>query len=108
MGAYDYLRAGAGYDHNKTRGTWHHVVGVCNETAGYVALYVDGVSNASGTITAASGLLSSANAVSIRLHESLGFVHCGTIRQAGFKFGRWLVLSFYRLVMSTPSNSTDG
>ena len=54
------------------------------------------------------GGIDSANAVSIRLHESLGFVHCGTIRQAGFKFGRWLDLSFYRLVMSTPSNPTDG
>ncbi len=45
--------------------TWQHVVGVCNMTAGQVILYVNGVSNASGTITAGSGILSSANAVSI-------------------------------------------
>ena len=36
------------------------------------------------------GVIDAANSVSIRLHESLGFTHCGTIRQAGFKFGRWL------------------
>jgi hypothetical protein len=51
-------------------GAWHHVVGVCNETAGYVALYVDGVSNASSTITAGSGILSSANAVSVGSRQS--------------------------------------
>jgi L-amino acid N-acyltransferase len=32
-----------------------------------------------------------ANAKSIALHEKLGFKHAGTIHQAGFKFGRWLV-----------------
>ena len=54
------------------------------------------------------GGIDAANSVSIRLHESLGFVHCGTIRQAGFKFGRWLDLSFYELVLSTPLHPTDG
>ncbi len=54
------------------------------------------------------GGIDATNAVSIGLHEKLGFVHCGTIRQAGFKFGRWLNLSFYQLVLSTPSNPTDG
>ena len=32
----------------------------------------------------------SANVASIRLHESLGFVNVGTIRSAGYKFGRWV------------------
>jgi L-amino acid N-acyltransferase YncA len=54
------------------------------------------------------GGIDAANAVSIRLHESLGFVHCGTIRQAGFKFGKWLDLSFYQLALSTPSHPVDG
>ncbi len=51
-------------------GAWHHVVGVCNGSAGYVALYVDGVSNASGTITVNTGLLASGNAVSIGSRQS--------------------------------------
>jgi len=54
------------------------------------------------------GGIDAANSVSIRLHESLGFVHCGTIRQAGFKFGQWLDLLFYELILSTPSDPTDG
>ncbi len=48
------------------------------------------------------------NSGSIHLHESLGFIHCGTIRQAGFKFGRWLDLSFYQLVLPTPVAPVDG
>ena len=54
------------------------------------------------------GAIDATNAVSIRLHERLGFSHCGTIRQAGFKFGRWLDLVFYQLILSTPSDPTDG
>jgi phosphinothricin acetyltransferase len=48
------------------------------------------------------------NAVSIRLHEQLGFVHCGTVRHAGFKFGRWLDLVFYQLLLDAPSHPVDG
>ena len=43
------------------------------------------------------GVIDAANSVSIRLHESLGFSHCGTIRQAGFKFHRWLDVVFANL-----------
>jgi len=32
----------------------------------------------------------SANAASINLHASLGFLRVGTLRSAGFKFGRWV------------------
>jgi phosphinothricin acetyltransferase len=49
-----------------------------------------------------------ANLVSIRLHEGLGFARCGTIRQAGFKFGRWLDLAFYQLILATPPDPIDG
>jgi phosphinothricin acetyltransferase len=48
------------------------------------------------------------NAASIRLHEALGFTHAGTIRQAGFKFGRWLDLAFYQRLLDTPHAPVDG
>jgi L-amino acid N-acyltransferase YncA len=48
------------------------------------------------------------NAASIALHEKLGFEHAGTIRQVGFKFGRWLDLAFYQLTLPTPSQPVDG
>jgi L-amino acid N-acyltransferase len=49
-----------------------------------------------------------ANVASIALHERLGFTHAGTIRQAGFKFGAWLDLGFYQLLLDTPERPTDG
>ncbi|HEY6642420.1 N-acetyltransferase family protein [Povalibacter sp.] len=49
-----------------------------------------------------------ANAASIALHEKLGFTHAGTIRQAGFKFGRWLDLAFYQRILQTPVTPVDG
>jgi L-amino acid N-acyltransferase len=54
------------------------------------------------------GAIDAANSVSIRLHERQGFIYCGTIRQAGFKFGRWLDLVFYQLVLTTPLHPADG
>lgn len=48
------------------------------------------------------------NAVSVKFHEALGFVHAGTIKQAGFKFGRWLDLAFYQLLLRTPAAPCDG
>lgn len=54
------------------------------------------------------GGIDAANTGSIALHERLGFVHAGTIRQAGFKFGRWLDLAFYQLLLETPTHPVDG
>src|SRR3546814_2498645 len=51
------------------------------------------------------GGIDAANAASIHMHEKLGFVHAGTIRQAGFKFGRWLDLAFYQLTRSEEHTS---
>ncbi len=48
------------------------------------------------------------NAASIALHEKLGFTYAGTIKQAGFKFGQWLDLGFYQLVLETPECPIDG
>jgi phosphinothricin acetyltransferase len=54
------------------------------------------------------GAIDASNSASIRLHESLGFTHCGNIRQAGFKFNRWLDLAFYQLILTTPAHPKDG
>jgi len=54
------------------------------------------------------GGIDMANRASICLHEKLGFQHAGTIRHAGFKFGRWLDLGFYQKLLPTPSQPTDG
>jgi L-amino acid N-acyltransferase YncA len=49
-----------------------------------------------------------ANAGSIAMHEKLGFKHAGTIKHAGFKFGRWLDLGFWQLLLETPADPNDG
>jgi len=54
------------------------------------------------------GGIDGANAPSIALHERLGFAHVGTVRDAGFKFGRWLDLAFYQLLLPTPLEPRDG
>ena len=52
--------------------------------------------------------IDAANAPSIALHEQLGFNYVGTVRDAGFKFGRWLDLAFYQLLLPTPHQPRDG
>jgi L-amino acid N-acyltransferase len=54
------------------------------------------------------GGIDAANEGSIALHKQLGFEHSGTIKQSGFKFGRWLDLAFYQLILPTPSEPIDG
>jgi L-amino acid N-acyltransferase YncA len=49
-----------------------------------------------------------ANDVSVAMHERLGFTHAGTVRQAAYKFGRWLDLGFYQLILETPDTPADG
>jgi phosphinothricin acetyltransferase len=54
------------------------------------------------------GVIDADNRASIHLHEKLGFIHSGTIKHAGFKFGRWLDIVFYQLILPTPSDPADG
>lgn len=54
------------------------------------------------------GAIDADNSASITLHERLGFSYAGTIREAGFKFGRWLDLAFYQLRLDTPAAPQDG
>src|SRR5690242_1579160 len=46
----------------------------------------------------------SANAASIGLHASLGFVRAGNLRSTGFKFGRWVD----SVLMQLPLGPGDG
>ena len=53
------------------------------------------------------GVVDSTNAASIALHEKCGFSHSGTIRQAGYKFHRWLDTCILQRVLSTPPGLTE-
>lgn len=54
------------------------------------------------------GGIDAQNSASIALHRRLGFRHVGTLPQVGFKFGRWLDLAFYQLLLDTPLQPVDG
>lgn len=45
------------------------------------------------------GAIDSENTGSIGLHEALGFVQVGHLRETGHKFGRWLDLLFYQRIL---------
>jgi len=44
------------------------------------------------------------NAASVRLHESLGFLSVGTVREAGWKMGAWRDVAFYQLMLREPTH----
>lgn len=54
------------------------------------------------------GCIDATNTGSIVLHTRLGFTHSGTVKEAGFKFGRWLDAAFYQLNLETPAQPVDG
>jgi len=47
------------------------------------------------------------NENSIKIHEKLGFHYAGTIKRAGYKFGKWLDLAFYQLALAGPRIPTE-
>ncbi len=54
------------------------------------------------------GVIDMNNTASIALHQASGFVHAGTVRQAGYKFGEWLDVGFYQLLLASPAEPVDG
>jgi phosphinothricin acetyltransferase len=52
--------------------------------------------------------IDSQNQASIVLHEKLGFQRCGLMPQVGFKFGRWLDLALYQMLLPTPTKPVEG
>lgn len=41
--------------------------------------------------------ITSDNSISIKMHEKLGFILCGDMKEVGYKFGRYLDCLFYQL-----------
>lgn len=53
------------------------------------------------------GGIDDTNLGSIKLHEKFGFTYAGTIRKAGYKFGKWLNLAFYQLELPGPDHPVE-
>ena len=43
------------------------------------------------------------NPASVRLHESAGFEHLGTMREVGHKLGRWVDVAWYQQLLLTAT-----
>lgn len=56
------------------------------------------IAKARGLRTMIAGITAD-NAASLRLHETLGYVRAGLIREAGWKFERWLDLVFLQRML---------
>jgi L-amino acid N-acyltransferase YncA len=54
------------------------------------------------------GGIDAENTVSLELHARLGFVECARVREAGFKFDRWLDLVLMQLLLPGPDMPVDG
>lgn len=48
------------------------------------------------------GVIDSLNETSINLHKQIGFTLCGTLKEVGYKFGKWLDADFYQLTLKSP------
>lgn len=48
-------------------------------------------------------LITATNTPSIRLHRALGFERAGVLPAAGYKFGQWLDVEYYRLDLGEPT-----
>lgn len=58
--------------------------------------------SARGDVHVLLGILTEGNAASERLHETLGFTHLASLPEVGYKFGRWLGVSYYGYYFPKP------
>jgi L-amino acid N-acyltransferase len=52
-----------------------------------------------GNIHTIISVITGGNEASCHLHEKLGFTYCGTIRQVGLKFGQYLDITNWQLIL---------
>jgi L-amino acid N-acyltransferase len=51
--------------------------------------------------------IDSGNEVSRAMHENLGFTNCGTVKRVGYKFGKWLDVTFYQYGLRGPTTPKE-
>lgn len=57
--------------------------------------------------TQAIAAISLPNDPSVRLHERHGFVHAGTYRQVGYKFGQWWDVGLWQRTLATAADPVE-
>ena len=51
--------------------------------------------------------IDSSNEGSRVMHENLGFTNCGTVKRVGYKFGKWLNVTFYQYELPGPATPKE-
>ena len=64
------------------------------------------IANEKGYATMVAGI-DSGNEGSKVMHENLGFINCGTIKRVGYKFGKWLNVTFYQYELRGPTTPKE-
>ncbi|QQR86709.1 MAG: N-acetyltransferase [Flavobacteriales bacterium] len=54
------------------------------------------------------GGIDAENAMSLKLHDDLGFIETARMPQVAWKFGRWLTLVFMQLTLAGPRTPREG
>lgn len=103
---YDYFRGHGGYSRTVEHSLYihhaHHGKGL-----GQLLLKQLIQAAAAQRLHVLVGVIDAENKVSLHLHEKLGFEMVGTLKQAGYKFGQWLDVTFMQLILpgsETPPN----
>ncbi|MBQ7295537.1 MAG: N-acetyltransferase [Clostridia bacterium] len=58
-----------------------------------------GLAKEDKTVHTVVSVITSGNAASERLHDKFGFTFCGKIKEAGIKFGKYIDISNYQLIV---------
>lgn len=69
---------------NPGDGVWHHLAAVCNETNGWLILYVDGEAVGSNAIAPGSGILSSTRSMTIGARPSNSTTNDNDLQYVGY------------------------
>jgi phosphinothricin acetyltransferase len=97
FGSYGAFRAWAGFKYSVENSVYvaEHARG---KGAGKLLLQaIIDHAKSSNKVHAIVAGIDATNVASIALHRRFGFVETGTMKQVGFKFGRWLDLAFLQL-----------
>lgn len=71
----------------------------CRGIAGKLSFVILKTAKEREDIHTVISVITGGNEASLRLHERLGFVHCGTMREMGVKFGKLLDIENYQLMV---------
>jgi phosphinothricin acetyltransferase len=97
---YGFFRPHAGYKHTAEHSVYIHK-GFRGQGLGFALMTRLIESARQNQIHSLVGVLDAGNAASIALHEKLGFTLAGTLKEAGFKFDRWLDVRFYQRILES-------